>query len=150
MMHTPEEKALIEAVGALVLKNQRLGNAPDPLSRAYDAYMASLTTPPSCLAPAPKGKRRVRVEYPNGWPDAQDGECLVYPSGGLARRGYAVFDSSNDYTKGLAQVLRHGWRLVDDPEADSLERLLEDWEDSTQTDIILICRRIRALIGDGK
>lgn len=150
MMHTPEEKALIEAVGVWreeARRHEPTGALATAICATYDAYMASLTTPPSCLPPAPKGERWVRVEYPNSWADAQNGDCLVYLLGQKAL-AYTRFDYSS-YTQGLAQALRYGWRLVDDPEADSLEKIADELAAVSRSgDHADYAKRIRALIGE--
>lgn len=145
MMHTTEEKALIEAVRSVADTGVIM---TPPIGKALLAYEESLTTPPSVLPPAPEGKRWVRVEYPDGWGDAKDGDCIV----NAPDPGFFVFSGGgSEYCRGLAQALRHGWRLVDDPEADSLEKIADEIE------LHLSCHvprewagRIRALIGEGQ
>lgn len=142
----PELQALIEAVRSVA--NTGVIMAP-PIGEALLAYEESLTTPPSCLPPAPKGKRWVRVEYPGGWPDVRNGDRIVFFTQGHARVLPAI--SAGPYEKGLADGTGHGWRLVDDPEADSLEKIADEIE------LHLSCHvprewagRIRALIGEGQ
>ena len=148
---TPKFQALIEAVG--VWREAYYNGTQDQESRArlelaptYDALMASLATPPSALPPAPKGKRWVRVEYPNSWADSQSEDCLVYLLGQKTLT-YTRFDYTR-YTQGLAQVLRYGWRLEDDPQADSLEKIADEIEASGVGGNM--AQRIRALIGEGQ
>lgn len=153
MMYTPEEKALIEAVGRHDANNNlsKYNNLSKTIKDAYDAYMASLTTPPSCLPPAPKGKKWARVEYPDGWGDAKGGDCIVNPPD----PGFFVFSGcGSEYCRGLAQVLRHGWRLEDDPEADSLAKIAGELEcligSPYSPNPEVYAKRIRAIIGEGQ
>lgn len=168
---TPELQALIEAVGVWRNKCCTTNVYDAAVAQAYYAYQQSLTTSPSCLPPAPKGKRWVRVEYTTGglcgdmslqgcdpFAPAVALEDYVLSWNGRWVPVYLESGCADGVMPSFARGRGFGWRLVDAPDCDSLEKIAELLESLISDEngvvqcpkhcFVTTAQRIRALIGE--